>query len=105
MAKQWLTPAARDNKSGQASDETREKNALPLSEIALTFSLPDQTPTGEESSRTCGRRLNPAFACFLMGMPWWWTRAEPISFGAREMRLFRSALLWRLSILCECLEY
>ena len=45
------------------------------------------TKNGAESSPsppTLRPRLNPAFVCALMGWPWWWTRAERISFGARE---------------------
>lgn len=42
-------------------------------------------------------RLNPAFVCYLMGTPFWWTRAEPISFAAAEMVAFRSKLRWHLS--------
>ena len=32
--------------------------------------------------------------------PWWWTRAEPISFAAEEMALWRCRLRSRLSDLC-----
>jgi hypothetical protein len=128
VRKEWPTPAARDYKSGQASQETLDKNARPLNEIATQwgtpaaqershsprevhhgiqlanqvseFSLPAPKQTGEPSPSTSGRRLNPAFACFLMGVPWWWTRAEPISFGALEMDAYRSKLRSRLSSLC-----
>jgi hypothetical protein len=105
QAKQWPTPAARDHKSGQASQETLDKNTRPLNEVALVCSHLAPTQTGEQSPLTSGRRLNPAFVSWLMGAPWWWTKAEPISFGAREMRSYRFALLSRLSILCEGLEY
>jgi hypothetical protein len=76
-----------------------------LNEVALVCSHLAPTQTGEQSPLTSGRRLNPAFVSWLMGAPWWWTKAEPISFGAREMRSYRFALLSRLSILCEGLEY
>ena len=75
-----------------------DKNARPLNEQALTdFLLPALTPTGETSPKRSGRRLNPAFVCLLMGWPWWWTRAEPISFGAAAMASWRRAQQWHLS--------
>jgi len=36
----------------------------------------------------------------LMGLNWWWTRAEPISFAAAEMESYRSRLRWHLLNLC-----
>lgn len=68
--------------------------------VTYDSSLQAQKPTGEASQATSTRRLNPAFACWLMGWPWWWTRAEQISFAAQEMESYRSRLLWRLSSLC-----
>lgn len=97
QAKTWPTPTARDHKSGQASQETLDRNSLPLNEVVLVYSPPAPTQTGEPSPSTSGRRLNPAFVAWLMGCPWWWTRAEQINFGAREMDAFRSSLRWRLS--------
>lgn len=99
QAKQWPTPMSKDHKSGAVSEATSEKNSRPLNEAVLS-SLPVQPPTGEESQNGSGRRLNPAFVCTLMGVPWWWTRAEPISFAAREMRSYHFALLSLLSSLC-----
>lgn len=61
------------------------------------------TRNGEPSSpstRTSRPRLNPAFAAWLMGFPWWWTRPEPTSFGARGTALWRS----RLRLLFEILS-
>jgi len=37
-------------------------------------------------------RLSPPFVSWLMGFPWWWTRAEPISCAAAEMRSYLSRL-------------
>ncbi len=39
------------------------------------------------------RRLNTAFVAWLMGYPWFWMRAEPISSAARETRLWCSKLI------------
>lgn len=103
-ARQWPTIANRDY---------RTPNAKPFSErgggvkgeqlpnfIASRF-LPQvlETSSGEKSSlsvRALRRRLNPAFVCWLMGWPLWWTRAEPTSFGAQETALWRLRLDARL---------
>ena len=95
----WPNPMSTDHKSGAVSDATRDKNSRPLNEAVLS-SLRDQEPTGETSQRTSGRRLNPAFATWLMGSPWWWTRVEPTNFAAPEMRSYRSKLRSLLSSLC-----
>ena len=65
-------------------------------------SLPAQTTKidGEESSKsnhTFVPRLNPAFVSWLMGYPWFWTRATPISFGAAETRWWLLRLTWLFS--------
>ncbi|UGA37629.1 DNA cytosine methyltransferase [Chromobacterium haemolyticum] len=54
-------------------------------------------PTSSISPPSSPLRLNPAFACWLMGWPWWWTNPGPISFAALEMALWRSRLRWHLS--------
>ena len=78
----WPTPAARDNKSGQASDATMERNARPLNEIAERYSPPAQaTPAGPASlpkAPGSRRRLNPNFVENLMGVPLGWTIQGPI---------------------------
>lgn len=98
-AAMWPTPMSKDHKSGSVSEATSERNSRTLNEAVLS-ALRDQPPNGAESSRTCGRRLNPAFVCWLMGAPWWWTRAEPISFAARETDAYRLKLRSLLSSLC-----
>lgn len=90
----WPSPQARDERSGEAKADYG--NSRPLNEAVLSFSLPvlDQT-SGRPLSptrRILRRRLNPAFVCWLMGWPMWWTRAEPISFAAQETGLWRSRL-------------
>ncbi|MFA5187090.1 MAG: hypothetical protein WC551_11460 [Patescibacteria group bacterium] len=57
----WPTASARDWRSGKASEETREKNSRPLSEMAA--------PAGS---------LNPAWVEWLMGWPIGWTSLEPL---------------------------
>lgn len=72
-AQQWPTPAARDHKSGEASEETASNNSRPLNEAVLS-SPQGPMQTGSRSQNGSGRRLNPAFVCWLMGWPDWWTR-------------------------------
>jgi len=84
---QCPSPQARDHKSGAASEETASKNSRPLNEAVLS-SLPDQTPTGSKSRNGSGRRLNPAFVCWLMGWPAWWTRTGLTSCDALETEWF-----------------
>lgn len=97
MAINWPTPNSRDHKDtpGMATsainpDGSDRDRLDQLPRVAQTWTLPqDQTiPAGPKSSNdgpTLRRRLNPGFVCWLMGLPWWWTRAEPISFAASEM--------------------
>lgn len=60
-------------------------------------------PTGSKflsDTPTSPRRLNPAFAAWLMGIPWWWTNPGVTSCAQSEMALYRSRLQSRLSRLC-----
>jgi len=100
QANNWPTPLNRDCQSGAVSESTATKNSRPLREV-VPYSHPDQSPDGNPSRNTSGRRLNPAFVCWLMGIPWFWTRAEPINFAAAETESFRSLLQSRLSNLCN----
>lgn len=98
LATSWPTPAARDHK-GENSEEhlevgTGRKHLDQLPNfVKFSFSPPAQaTAAGQASSPntpTSRPRLNPAFVCWLMGWPWFWTRAEPISCGSAEMESFR----------------
>jgi hypothetical protein len=54
----WATPAARDWRSGLASEETMARNSRPLSEQV-------------------GGSLNPTWVEWLMGYPLGWTALEP----------------------------
>lgn len=108
-AAQWPTPAARDikNQGTPAAAAARIENghAQPLNEAATNlFSPPAPAihdgPASSETRTTSRQRLNPAFVCWLMGWPWWWTRAEPINFAALEMESWRCKALLHLSSLC-----
>lgn len=123
MVRDWPTPAARDYRSPNSEPYSERGGGLKgeqLANFAVFHSLPQdlETTFGEDCSmqvvsvggselsptKRAGhvlgrRRLNPAFVCWLMGWPWWWTRAEPTSFGAVETALWRSRLQWHLSSL------
>ena len=60
--------------------------------------IPDGQPSSSENPGS-RRRLNPAFAAWLMGMPWWWTNPAPISFARSEMASWRCRLRSRLQFL------
>lgn len=59
---------------------------------------------GEESSQsdpTLRRRLNPAFGCWLMGLPPWWTSPAITSSVRSEMAVYRFKLRSRLASLLD----
>jgi hypothetical protein len=101
----WPTPAARDQK-GENSEESCLKTRSDGRGTSHTDQLPNFAvhifspqvqalpygPSSSDSTPTQRRRLNPGFVCWLMGWPWWWTRAEPISFGAAATASWRSKL-------------
>ena len=102
----WPTPSARDHKG---TDIPNHRGGASLSHFVETgqrihssLPAPGSGTSGRGSSptaRTSPLRLNPAFVSWLMGWPWWWTRAERISFAAREMASWTSrqrSLLWSL---------
>lgn len=105
----WATPRAAEWKEsgpeGSKSHQHRlDRRYLDAQAISFRPSHPDQ-PTempGEPSSSsapTSRPRLNPAFVCWLMGWPWFWTRAEPTSFAARETESWRTRLQLHLCCL------
>ncbi len=99
QADDWATPNAGDAKSGEATG--RDQRSLGQDVNCFTHRgrvIRDGRKLSKQT-RTSRRRLNPAFVCWLMAWPWWWTRAEPISFAAVEMASYRSKLQQRLSYL------
>jgi hypothetical protein len=102
----WPTTGANDHKGSAREGQRRGQ----LDEAAeMKFSRPGRTPSnGSESSATSRgsrRRLNPAFAAWLMGMPWWWTQPESIPFGQSAMESWRCRLRLRLSYLLGVSEF
>jgi len=107
------TPAARDGKGENGVEHlengTGRKHLDQLPNfVAHVFSRPvlSQT-TGQPLSpttRTLRRRLNPAFACWLMGWPTWWTNPAPINCAASAMVSWRYRLRSRLASYLTALE-
>ncbi len=107
-AKTWPTATARDYRGGGGIAMTRSdgKSRMDMLDWRAESYSPSGpvTADGETSSPVAPgsrRRLNPAFVCWLMGWPWWWTRPVPISFAAAEMESYRSGLRSRLSSLVD----
>lgn len=107
-AAQWATPTARDHKDGSTSLENVEVNGLLGRQVLLSTKQADSTSSrrvlsindGRELSptdRTLRPRLNPAFACWLMGWPIWWTNPGITNSVRSEMASYRSRLQQHLS--------
>jgi hypothetical protein len=97
--KMWPTPMAADD-GDKVTPNSKQINLIGAS---LRFSpqgpeIPDGhrfSPT-DPSSRL---RLNPGFAAWLMGMPWFWTNPESISSARSETESWRCRLRSRLESL------
>jgi len=100
QAQHWPTPASRDFRTpnSQESQSRRSHSGgeqLPnfvehhfLHPVHSTLDGRPLSPT----DRTLPRRLNPAFACWLMGWPTWWTNPALTSSVKSEMALYRCRL-------------
>ena len=92
----WQTP--KDSTGGNVSRGGDRKDELLLAGQAQSFPRGQMTIEDGDvvfiDANGLRRRLNPAFVSWLMGNPWWWTRAEPISFAAQEMELWFSRQRW-----------
>ncbi len=95
----WPTPNSRDHKG---TDLESRNGGCSLSHATQTgeFSHRDRNATGSKSAKPSTRRLNPAFVCWLMGWPWWWTRAAPTNSAAEAMELWRRQQQLLLLNLC-----
>lgn len=106
-AEAWQTPQSRDFRSGLIEPETAAKHlgTRPLNEQVCSLQAPVTARPGQQCPPTLRPRLNPAFVCTLMGMPWYWTHPEPINSGAQEMALWRLRLDSHLSRLLKGLDF
>jgi hypothetical protein len=99
----WATPMARDYKGSSAATVhhwASKPGTPPLDYQAEQSFRQGLAATGEQSQNTTRRRLNPMFACWLMGWPTWWTHPEPINCAASEMASWRSKLRSLLDYYC-----
>jgi len=109
MTAQWPTPASRDFRTPN-SQESQESRTIHGGEqlpnfVEHHFSHPvlstlDGRPLSP-TARTLRRRLNPAFACWLMGWPIWWTNPALTSCAKSAMASWRHALALHLRSYCE----
>jgi hypothetical protein len=111
----WATPSARDWKSGEASQETLDKNSRPLNEQALLFQSSPPAPKRSPGTicfcgtHGCGlpshkRKLNPIFVAWLMGWPIWWCAKEPMPYALPAMESWLSQARRHLSYLLRELD-
>lgn len=111
-AEKWPSPAARDYRTPNTEESEirrfqggREKSGHQLQNFVahspqarvISVSGGELSPTDQETFSR--RRLNPAFVCWLMGWPWWWTNPAPISFA----RSATASYLSKLRTLLRCL--
>jgi hypothetical protein len=108
QVKQWATRTSRDYKGSSATSITRAdgKSRLDLLDYQAeqSFRPAPTTPTpgapSSSSGPTSRPRLNPAFACWLMGWPTWWTHPGQTNFGAQAMASYRYRLRSLLENYC-----
>lgn len=108
---QWATPASRDHKGGVTDWQERTRDGQPrrLSDMTLADQTESPssrpvllTPDGQEllpPAPGSRRRLSPAFVCWLMGLPCFWTNPGWTSCAPGEMESFlckQRSRLWCL---------
>ena len=105
ITRAWASPTARIWKGGgnamTRKDGKSRMDMLDWQAESLHRGQPiNDGPQSSESGQTLPRRLNPAFAAWLMGWPSWWTNPGVTSCAASEMASYRSQLRQQLSDLC-----
>jgi hypothetical protein len=108
----WPTPNSRDHKGSDLSTrnggaslshfaETGERThgTSPSSPQVQVISVHGGELSPTDPSTALRRRLNPAFVCWLMGWPWWWTNPGVINSARQETESYLSRLRTLLSSL------
>lgn len=96
----WATPNARDHKGMDLPSRNGGTSLAEQTERGRFSHRVQSTHDGRELSptaRTLRLRLNPAFGCWLMGWPSWWTNVGPTACARSEMASYLS----RLRSLCD----
>lgn len=97
-AVQWPTPASRDYRTPNSQESRKHTGGEQLPNfVEHHFYSPQALPildgqTSSPATRTSPLRLNPAFGCWLMGMPWWWTNPGLTNSVRSEMVSWRHKL-------------
>lgn len=108
MTAQWPTPASRDFRTPN-SQESQESRTIHGGEqlpnfVEHHFSHPALSthdgPGSSENTQASRRRLNPAFGCWLMGWPWWYTSPGLTSCAKSAMESWRHRLALHLQSYC-----
>lgn len=108
-AAQWPTPAARDFKGANSAEHAtvtgggrkhmdQLANFVEHSPQAQAIQPGPQSSSNSPGSR---RRLNPAFACWLMGWLWFWTNPAVTSSAQSAMASWRSR---QRALMCDLLD-
>lgn len=101
MVNAWPTPDASADKYRLSGNSQQSKSLEPLSRAFMAYSPQTQAIQGGQESSPAGqtsrRRLNPAFGCFLMGIPCWWTNPGVTSCAQSAMASYRCRLQQHLS--------
>lgn len=109
LAQMWPTPAARDHKGANSAEHAKvtgggRKHMDQLANFVEHSHRAHSILDGQELSpthRILPRRLNPAFACWLMGFPIWWTSRGLTNSVKSEMESYRSKQQQLLSDLLD----
>lgn len=100
---QWSTPDASAYKYRLQGNSQQSTSLEPITRRFCSLQVLSQNDGQALSptTRILRLRLNPAFACWLMGWPGWWTSIAPISFAPSAMASYRSRLQRHLSSLLD----